>query len=371
MSDNQLKKSRRALEKAFAASERTERTIRSKSLDWGDINAIFILYLIVIAAAPVRTAYFGLVNNWQRVRQSRAAEVFGLDAPVSEAQKKATGADVDLEAGNAMKVGELIEGHPVTSPRGSRNLFGKNSFHEGVDIGLAVGTKLYAPASVLVTCFEDPGGGGTVAQFDLDKLEHQLLHLSTCNTGNFESGQVIALSGNTGTSTGPHLDYRMRALEGRKVRKEPSRALLTAVLSGDGLKGSELAADNDFTNRYKAAISNMESAHDYSALNPHSGALGKYQFMPETAIAMAEKCSLDWNGPAAFLKDHPLQEATMSCYVENSGISDSNETKQCRKMAAHHYSGDASLYDNGRRQEYGGKEYPSIREYTKDVCKDF
>ncbi len=109
--------------------------------------------------------------------------------------------------------------HPVQfKPRlvsqawGVRNpgWYPKTGHHIGVDYPLPVGTPLYAPwdCEVLVSGTTDTVGHFCRLryQFQGEWWEERWIHLKSIPaTGHFKRGQVIAYSGNTGKSTGPHL----------------------------------------------------------------------------------------------------------------------------------------------------------------------
>lgn len=344
----------------FNSAQKVEKSVRSRNLEWIDVGILWGIYLVAISITPIRSTYFTINQNWDRVQQSQLAQFVGLSSSSSTPE-------IDLGREKKMKVGESIAGYPVTSARGKRNIGDGNEMHEGVDLATEIGSKLHAPTNVIVTCSQDSNGGGLYATLDMNNLSHRFLHLSDCTPGSYKAGDVFARTGNSGRSTGPHLDYRMKALDGRNLWKEPSRAVLTSVMSGNPLN----AAGGDFTQKYKLAISKQESAQDYTAVNPHSGALGKYQFMPETAKAMQKECDIDWSTQQEFLSSQPIQESTMDCYVNNSGINEENENLKCRKLASFHYSGDPDLFDNKTPETYGIGNYPSISDYTQSVCKGF
>jgi murein DD-endopeptidase MepM/ murein hydrolase activator NlpD len=106
----------------------------------------------------------------------------------------------------------------------------RTSPHRGVDFGVPVGTPVVAPDDgVVERCFFDSGGGGMV--IFLYHPQHQVrtayLHLSSFNVSDgkqVRAGDRIALSGNTGNSTGPHLHFEVRrpATNGSDERLNPA-----------------------------------------------------------------------------------------------------------------------------------------------------
>ncbi|MDI9913649.1 peptidoglycan DD-metalloendopeptidase family protein [Rhodococcus sp. IEGM 1379] len=92
---------------------------------------------------------------------------------------------------------------------------GYNGGHDGVDFAVNVGTVLNAPTSgtISVAGPNDPGGYGTYIQLEADSGEQiQMGHLSETwvNVGqHVEVGAQIGATGNTGSSTGPHLHLRI------------------------------------------------------------------------------------------------------------------------------------------------------------------
>jgi murein DD-endopeptidase MepM/ murein hydrolase activator NlpD len=118
------------------------------------------------------------------------------------------------------KEGEVISGYVVTSDWGKRNVKVGSKFHRGVDIGLPTGTSVYliGEDKLKVTCWEDKSGGGLTASFTLTNgTSFDYMHLSKCETGEYIPGSVIALSGNTGISSGEHLHITQKDKEGNKI----------------------------------------------------------------------------------------------------------------------------------------------------------
>lgn len=108
----------------------------------------------------------------------------------------------------------------VTSPFGNRKLRGKEKFHAGTDIGMSVGTPVYAIEDGVVTkaSFQDSndpsvGGGLIVIITHENKKTSLYMHLSKALVSYRQkvvAGQQIGLSGNTGDTTGPHLHLEVR-----------------------------------------------------------------------------------------------------------------------------------------------------------------
>lgn len=101
----------------------------------------------------------------------------------------------------------------VTCEYGSRVFNGEREFHYGVDIGAAVGSPVVAIEDGVVTSAGMNGGtAGTFVKIRHEKdgyvWESKYFHLSEIKVSvgdTVERGTVIAASGNTGRSTGPHL----------------------------------------------------------------------------------------------------------------------------------------------------------------------
>lgn len=86
--------------------------------------------------------------------------------------------------------------------------------HEGLDIGAPVGTNIVAPADGIVTFSGKKPGFGNFVQIDHGYgIETLFAHASktVARAGQrVARGDPVALVGNTGYSTGPHLHYEVR-----------------------------------------------------------------------------------------------------------------------------------------------------------------
>lgn len=115
--------------------------------------------------------------------------------------------------------------HPVT---------GRNSPHNGTDFATPIGTKVIAPGDGIVSLVTDHRYAGKYVVIDHgNKYRTRYLHLSKAlvHKGQRVSrGQVIALSGNTGRITGPHLHYEFH-INGRPVNPMKAKIPMTNQLS--------------------------------------------------------------------------------------------------------------------------------------------
>jgi hypothetical protein len=119
-----------------------------------------------------------------------------------------------------------MRNHPT---RGGRRM------HNGVDIGVRTGTPVMSASGGRVTrVANDPDGYGLWIEVNHGQHSTRYAHLSRQNVGVGDiitPGQVIGLSGNTGSSTGPHLHFEVRDSRGRPLDPSP-------FLSGASIIGS-------------------------------------------------------------------------------------------------------------------------------------
>ena len=97
---------------------------------------------------------------------------------------------------------------------------GKSTFHTGLDFAVPVGTLVRATADGTVVALKNERGMGKMIRIDHgDRLTTAYAHLSAWKVRSGQKvkrGDVIAVSGNTGRSTAPHLHYEV-AVDGRKT----------------------------------------------------------------------------------------------------------------------------------------------------------
>lgn len=149
------------------------------------------------------------VNRGQEIRAYRGENEFGLPA-----YYKADGSSLERQFLRApLKFTRISSGfshkrlHPVLK---------RNRPHYGVDYVAATGTPVMATAdAVVIKRTRDQASGNFVGLRHGNGYETYYLHLSRFASGvregvRVKQGQVIGYVGNTGWSTAPHLDYRIK-----------------------------------------------------------------------------------------------------------------------------------------------------------------
>jgi murein DD-endopeptidase MepM/ murein hydrolase activator NlpD len=111
----------------------------------------------------------------------------------------------------------------ITSPYGNRlhPVTGGVKFHNGVDLRAAENTPIYSPADGQVTGELENSAGGVQMIITHDngyKTGYAHLNKRLARKGQrVKEGQQIALSGNTGRSTAPHLHFTVKNPQGERI----------------------------------------------------------------------------------------------------------------------------------------------------------
>jgi len=88
--------------------------------------------------------------------------------------------------------------------------------HQGIDIALSIGDTVYSSfcGEVRITSYQPSGYGNVVVVRNYNMSETLYGHLDKSLVRNGQkvmAGEPIGIGGNTGTSTGPHLHFEIRA----------------------------------------------------------------------------------------------------------------------------------------------------------------
>ena len=102
----------------------------------------------------------------------------------------------------------------ITSPYGKREptkIVSAN--HQGIDIGVIEGTKIVSAIDGEVSVVSNQGEYGThikIVNQDITTIYAHCSEILVKEKEKIKAGQLIALSGNTGKTTGPHLHFEVR-----------------------------------------------------------------------------------------------------------------------------------------------------------------
>ena len=137
------------------------------------------------------------------------------ELPPSDSPKVARAAQALMNGGAYALAWPLPESVHITSPFGYREhpLLGGRKLHAGVDLGTPVGTAVHAAGAGVVRRAGHDASNGNVVVLDHGRgvvtiychNDELLVH----DGQKIDRGQLIARSGNTGRSTGPHLHYQL------------------------------------------------------------------------------------------------------------------------------------------------------------------
>ena len=125
--------------------------------------------------------------------------------------------------------GDVMAYSDISSKFGWREnpILKRKEFHTGVDLRANIGTPILAPADGVVkftTYNQNSGYGNVLSLIHNYGFESSYAHLQNkpaVKEGQFvKKGDLIAYSGNSGMSTGPHLHYEVKFI-GRTLDPEP------------------------------------------------------------------------------------------------------------------------------------------------------
>ena len=238
--------------------------------------------------------------------------------------------------------------HPIT---------GEKKGHNGIDINAPEGTSIYAPTDAKVIDVSENATGGKQVRIQLaDGHILGFAHLSASNVSVGDvvrANTVIAVSGNTGKSTGAHIHFTVRNPKGEYVNPEtyqigsvsakpaapaqgdPRTWVTNGQPSGKTYQTISNSKGNGFDNnkdmitesaqavgidpRYLFAMGGPESGFVTNADNPLPGqsASGLFQFIDSTWNSMKAKYGQRYGIPANASQHDPKANAILGAlYVK-------------------------------------------------------
>ena len=155
-----------------------------------------------------------------------------------------------------------VDGARITSSFGMRRhpILGYTKMHQGIDFGVGTGTPILAAGDGVVVEARRWGGYGNWVRIrHAGGYETGYGHLSRFGKGlrpgmRVSQGQIIAYSGSTGASTGPHLHYEVW-LKGRRVNPMGAK-----IPSGTSVDPRDVANFNATKKRIEALIAPRRAA---------------------------------------------------------------------------------------------------------------
>lgn len=205
-----------------------------------------LLYLEVLKAMRAAMPQEGLLEN-----EALSRDVFTamMDSEIARvmARRDSTGFTQQVEKSLEKTAAQPQRQHEsqdsakgiVSSGFGKRTdpLNGQVRFHEGIDIAAPSGTSVKAAADGKVVFSGHVAGYGNLLEVDhgngwVTRYGHNAANLVAAGD-DIKAGQAIALVGNTGRSTGPHVHFEVRKA-GKPVNPEN--------LLGGMTKGSRISS---------------------------------------------------------------------------------------------------------------------------------
>ncbi|MBD3281003.1 peptidoglycan DD-metalloendopeptidase family protein [Candidatus Dojkabacteria bacterium] len=171
-----------------------------------------------------------------------------------------------------------VESRRITQYYGETTYIGNTALtiHPGLDIGLAVGSKVYAVEEGEILYSRDPGETVTIGNglyqdssygglvvVDHGSFHSIYAHLNSANVNvgdNVDKGEVIGYSGNTGNSSGPHLHFELRVdncyvYDSRECTYDP------LIYLGDDI--SDIDRDSNVLDDYYEACLTVQGEEGY------------------------------------------------------------------------------------------------------------
>lgn len=174
----------------------------------------------------------GLARTIQQMKKDASSKVVasrGGNIGASSSQSSSQGDKISASSSKISSQGNLFSvtgsSYPVTSSFGMRfhPVLNYSRLHAGMDIGVPMGTAVYALKDGVVIAAESMSGYGNVVMINHGDITSVYAHnssLAVSKGQTVKGGQLISYSGNSGVSSGAHLHFEIRNSSGQPI--EPS-----------------------------------------------------------------------------------------------------------------------------------------------------
>jgi hypothetical protein len=161
----------------------------------------------------------------------------------------------------------------ISAPFGSIDSVHKTP-HTGIDVAMPIGSNVYAPEGGIVSRIADYGNTSLgKAVFVKTRAGYQYIfgHLSEIKVREGDrvfGGDILALSGNTGNSTGPHVHIGMVNTAGAFVNPEehvnnPNLGFMSRIIGNAWTNAHESAQEHARSFAYDFAIGTLNGIRDF------------------------------------------------------------------------------------------------------------
>lgn len=163
-----------------------------------------------------------LVRNFEKDKEKYQSMLEQEEADAKELQNKIKKLQTKFQTPSGKLVSVTGKRYPITSNYGLRMhpVLGYARFHDGIDIGVPMGTPIYSLNDGIVVYSGTMSGYGNVIMInhgDIISLYAHNSNLVAQEGQTIKSGQLIAYSGNSGVSSGPHLHFEIRTSNGNTI----------------------------------------------------------------------------------------------------------------------------------------------------------
>jgi murein DD-endopeptidase MepM/ murein hydrolase activator NlpD len=183
-----------------------------------------------------------------------------------------------------------VQNFKISSGYGGRKApkAGASTFHNGLDLAVPLNSNVFSPMDgVVKSIYTDGHGGNQLIIQHADGSSSGYAHLNSYKIkvgDHVNKGQVIALSGNTGNSTGPHLHFTWHGADGNTIDPRNIFNFDLGTKTGNTVGGG--GKQTSFSHNNPMNIHYGDFAAKYGAKSGSNDAGGKVAIFPTLEIGI-------------------------------------------------------------------------------------